>query len=334
MNVFVLGYGPMGLALTRGVLACPDIARIVGVFPWSRHAQERNLAQEQSENHFRWFVQRQGLPIVQAPGVNHYRFIQLLSELQPDIVLVGSWGEIFKSHVLALPGIDFINCHPSCLPKHRGANPYIGAILAGDTHSGITFHRIDEGIDTGPILLQAQLALTPYETGESLRNRCAALAEETVPELLRQISEKTLNPQPQTGEGGYDKISPDLGWIDWQAPPDAIERKIRALYPWFDNLALLGRHTIGFGFGRLVANSNAMQDIIPGSIIRQASEGIYVTTMDPAWHLLLEKPSIYGVPRLLSPLFARMLLRPMRRFTAVPQSNSEMLLQECFRTEQ
>lgn len=311
----------MGLALARGILSCPERATLVGAFPWSNHASEQGSRQDIEERHFRGFLHKQGIPILQAPGVNHYRFMGLLTALKPDLVLVGSWGEILQPHLLETPGIRFVNCHPSLLPFHRGANPYVAAVLSGETSSGITFHLIDKGIDTGPILLQERLEIGPTETGGSLRDRCAALAQAAVPKLLEGMAEGTLEPVPQEEKGSYDRITPEIGWVRWQDPPEAIERRIRALYPWFDNMALLeGRYPIRFRFGRLVASRGRPPAVSlkPGRILERTGGGVRVTTTDPERHLLLQSVRFSSHSRLWSGLLARLLLKPGRCFSDSP----------------
>lgn len=316
IRVVILGYGPMGLALARGVLAGPELATIVGVYPWSFHPTEAAYAQERSEHRFRQFIQQHRLPLIEAGSVNAFGFTETLLALQPDLVLVGSWGEIFKSHVLQLPGIRFLNCHPSLLPLHRGPNPYVAALLAGDATTGVTFHVMDEGIDTGPIVMQAQLAIYPHDTGESLRERCAQLTEQIIPLLLQAFEQNVLTQVPQPQEGLYDRFDVSMCHLPWREPPEAIERRIRALYPWYETTATLGRFTVKFHFGRMrtYPSSFPPPPAEPGIILRASLKDIWVSTTDPRHGLCLEHPRIHEVPRLLSPLLVKFLLRPGQRF--------------------
>lgn len=324
LRVLVLGYGPMGLALVRGMLACSDMASLVGVIPWSYLPGERLNRQEESEYLFCTFLKSHNLPVIQVPGVNHYRFTEVLHTLKPHLVVVGSWGEIVKPHVLQTPDVLFVNCHPSLLPMHRGPNPYTSAILAGAEVTGVTFHEMDTRIDTGPILMQQSLPISPYETGESLRERCAELAKTMVPDLLKQFSEGTLAKTPQTGVGSYERVSAELGWIPWHEPPEVIERRIRGLYPWFDNLAQVGRHTVAFPFGRLVEVAEKQESSAaaqPGVIYKVDRNGMWVTTCAPRQGLLLEHPRLLDYP-LLTPLVCPFLLKPGRQLTSPSSGGS------------
>ncbi len=316
IRVLILGYGPMGVALTRGVLSCPDIAEIVGVFPWSYHPQESTSQREKSENAFRWFLKKYHIPLVQAKSVNHYQFTQILANIKPQLVFVGSWGEVIKPHILNTPDTLFVNCHPSYLPHHRGPNPYTAAILAGETETGVTFHVMDENIDTGDILLQAAMKIYPHDTGESLRERCSQLAESLIVTFLKRFKENQLQSIPQPPGGSYDKIPSDIEWIDWQAPPDAIERKIRAIYPWFENITQQHKTLITFSFGEIAKDFEFKKHLQakPGTILKVTKQGVLVATIDPNQPILMKNPLFYDFPLILNPLLKALWLKPGDRF--------------------
>ncbi len=310
LRVLILGYGPMGLALTRGVNQCPHLAEIAGVFPWSCHPRLGRVFNEQAEMRFRQYLYANGIPLLQAPSVNHYQFIQLLENLKVDIVLVGSWGEILQPHLFKIPHVRFVNCHPSLLPFHRGPNPYIGAIMAGESQSGITFHLMDEGIDTGPILLQRPLPILPSDTGGSLRERCSELAELAIPELLRLLQQDPPPTQRQA-KGSYDRISSELVWVDWQASPTAIRDKVRALNPWMNSKARLNQMTLLFDAVALIPSENSINPLPgrPGVILSNQNQGLRVSTIDPDVDLLIQQYRLQGLPGLLNPLWKRLFVR-------------------------
>lgn len=308
----------MGLALTQGVLKSPDLATIVGVLPWSNMPGQFHTVFESSEYQFRKCLKQHHLPVLKADSVNGFDFMQMMVDLKPDLVLVGSWGEIFQSHVLQTPDTAFINCHPSLLPLHRGANPYVFTILAGDTEAGVTFHLMDEGIDTGPIVLQRQLAVNPEETGGSLRDRCATLAKEAVPALLQQVASQALNPIAQPQNGDYDRISPNIGRIHWQDTPATIDQKMRGILPWFDNLATCGRLTVAFRYGRVVARPawlTSHADERPGLILKSGFNGIWVSLGDIQPCVLLREAYLFYGPSIVWRLIMPWILKPGRYLT-------------------
>ncbi len=318
IRVLVLGYGPMGLALTQGILEHPQLATLVGVFPWSLHPDERYYARESSEQAFRWFLQKHHLPVIQAPSVNHFEFIRQLEQLQPDLVLVGSWGEIIQPHVLAIPEIQFINCHPSLLPYHRGANPYTAVLLANESQTGITYHLMDQGIDTGPILLQRAYAIETIDTGGSLRDKAAREARLSVKELLEQWASDTLIlTQQPPGSGSYDRLPHNLGELNWGMDPGDMDRYLRALYPWFPIRGCIKGRLFEFASGRLTHTKSRDSLKASGTVLAQSFHHIRVATCDPDYQVQLNLPRLCCKPASLSRLLASFLLRRGQQFSSI-----------------
>ena len=159
------------------------------------------------------------------------------SELIPivrnlDLVLTIGYGVIIKEEILDLPKYGFINLHFSLLPKWRGAAPVQRAIEAGDTTTGVTVFKLDKGMDTGPVYLQKDFAISDVTTSESLLNGLSQLGAPAVMEAISAISQG-ISPlkQSEIGSSRAEKLSKEEGRIDWKAPADQIDRKIRAFYP-------------------------------------------------------------------------------------------------------
>jgi methionyl-tRNA formyltransferase len=152
-----------------------------------------------------------------------------LRALEPDLILVGGFGVIFKKRILALPKIGCANCHSSMLPRHRGPNPFAAVILQGDKESGVTFHVMDEGIDTGDILAQYAYPVRGNDTPISIYNNACVLAGKHVVEIMDRIERNGLRGTPQDRDAAtYDKqIDRALGKIDWSLPAIRIERIVR-----------------------------------------------------------------------------------------------------------
>jgi len=297
LKIVIIGQGPLGAGLIKGCLYSSNLSQIVGVLPWPFGNKQDN---------FTLLTKKWNLPLLKSKSINSFQFTQELLTVSPDIVLIGSWGEIIKPYVFNLQGPLFINCHPSLLPYHRGPNPYTTTLLSDDIETGVTLHLIDKNIDTGPILLQKKFKITPYETGESLRERCANLAEKMIPLLLNQIKNNSYKLTPQPFKTSYERISPTIGWINWQDDPQKILRKIRAIYPWYDILTRTNSITIGFKKGELIncPTSDLYQNSDkPGLIRRKTQEGIYVTTLDAKQLLHLQKPQVCNWPAWKTKLF-------------------------------
>jgi methionyl-tRNA formyltransferase len=149
-----------------------------------------------------------------------------------DLVLTIGYGVIIKEEILNLPKFGFINLHFSLLPKWRGAAPVQRAIEAGDLTTGVTVFKLDKGMDTGPIYLQKDLAITKSATSGSLLNELSQSGALVVMEALTDIEQgKTPQVQSEMGASRAEKLSKEEGRIDWKTPAEQIDRKIRAFNP-------------------------------------------------------------------------------------------------------
>jgi len=153
---------------------------------------------------------------------------------RPDVLVVVAYGLILPPGVLEIPRLGCVNVHASLLPRWRGAAPVERALLAGDEMTGVTIMLMDEGLDTGPTLLQRPAAIEPHDTGATLRERLAALGAPLLLEALQGLAEGTLRPHPQPAEGATyaRKLEKREAAIDWRRPAVEIERQVRALQPW------------------------------------------------------------------------------------------------------
>lgn len=155
-----------------------------------------------------------------------------LERLRPDLLLVGGFGIILKKPLLTLPRIGCVNTHSSLLPRHRGPNPFTATILSGDTEGGITFHVMDEGIDTGAILDQHRFPIKPNYVALDLHRISCRLAGEKIVALLDRVEAEGLKGTPQNEEEAtYEKNPrPCDVTIRWDRPAIEIDRVIRACF--------------------------------------------------------------------------------------------------------
>jgi len=159
---------------------------------------------------------------------------QAFADLKADCAIVAAYGLILPKAILDAPKYGCLNAHASILPRWRGAAPIQRAIEAGDDVSGVTIMQMDEGLDTGDMLLVQPVAITPSTTGESLHDSLSVESAQLVLEALRAIQGGFAKPQPQPQDGVTyaKKLEKDESRIDWQQPAQVIERKIRAFTPW------------------------------------------------------------------------------------------------------
>jgi methionyl-tRNA formyltransferase len=147
-------------------------------------------------------------------------------------MVVAAYGLILPRWVLELPLRGCLNIHGSLLPRWRGAAPIQRAVEAGDARSGITIMQMDEGLDTGDMLLMQPLALAPDETSATLHDRLAALGASSIVQALRELDRLPRVPQPTDGVSYAHKIEKAEGAIDWTQPAALIERRVRAFDPF------------------------------------------------------------------------------------------------------
>ena len=175
-----------------------------------------------------------GLPLAQPPTLKTPEGRAPLASWQPEVLVVVAYGLMLPRAVLELPRHGCLNIHASLLPRWRGAAPIQRALLAGDVQTGITIMRMNEGLDTGPMLLRRALPITDEDTGGSLHDELAVLGAALIVEALDALDRGALSTeaQPEAGVTYAAKIAKSEARIDWNEDAGAIGRKVRAFNPW------------------------------------------------------------------------------------------------------
>jgi methionyl-tRNA formyltransferase len=175
-----------------------------------------------------------GIDVVQPVKIKNPEFISRLTELQPDLLVVVAYGRILPRAVLEVPALGPVNVHASLLPKYRGAAPIQWAIIKGEKETGITTMLMDEGMDTGDILLTAVEPIHPEDTAATLHDRLARLGADTLLRTLEGLADGSVKPVPQ--EHARAIPAPMLkkadGHIDWHKPVEVVHNLIRGVTPW------------------------------------------------------------------------------------------------------
>ena len=154
--------------------------------------------------------------------------------LEPDAAVVVAYGLILPRSILRAPRLGCLNLHASLLPRWRGAAPIHRALLAGDRETGVTIMQLDEGLDTGPVLLQEAVPIGPTATAAEMHDVLAALGARMMVQALDGLARGTLTPRPQPSAGATyaAKLERSEGRLDWRCPAAELERQVRALNPW------------------------------------------------------------------------------------------------------
>jgi len=179
-------------------------------------------------------AQARGIPVLTPPSLRHGGAIEALQHLQPQLIVLADYGRLIPGAVLELPVHRALNLHPSLLPRHRGASPVAAAIMAADSRTGVTLMRMDEGLDSGPILAQREIILEGSEVAPDLEARLAHLAADLLVESLPAWLEGSLREQPQPLAGATltRPLRRSDGRLDPGRPAAQLERQVRALQPW------------------------------------------------------------------------------------------------------
>ena len=177
---------------------------------------------------------RLGIPVIQPEKLRNPEAMLALRAWAPNLIVVAAFGQILRADVLELPKWGCINIHGSLLPRGRGAAPIQAAILAGDQQTGITIMKMDPGVDTGPMLSQRAIPISPEDTAGTLFEKLAPIGAELLLETLSRYLSRELQPQPQPAEGitYAPMLKKEDGRLDFTQPAAALERRVRAFTPW------------------------------------------------------------------------------------------------------
>jgi methionyl-tRNA formyltransferase len=179
-------------------------------------------------------AQHAQIPLLQPLKMKDPEFLDAMAGWKPDMIAVAAFGRILPPVILTLPPLGCINVHGSLLPKYRGAAPIQWAIINGETETGITTMLMDEGMDTGAILLQEAISITAHETSGTLAPQLAELGGKLLVETITRLKAGTLVPQPQ--DSSRATLAPLLkkedGVIDWTLPTMVLANRVRGLSPW------------------------------------------------------------------------------------------------------
>ena len=219
------------------------------------------------------------IPVYQPRKVREPECVEQLRNYQADIMVVVAFGQILPKEILEMCPYGCVNVHASLLPKYRGAAPIQWAIIDGEKVTGVTTMQMDEGLDTGDMLLKTEIPIEANETGGSLHDKLAMAGATLCVQTLKALEEGTVVPTPQ-GETttSYAKmLDKQLGNIDWSKPAIQIERLIRGLSPW------PSAYTDWNGKVMKIWSAQVAEEVTgqnPGTIVKVEKDAFYVQTGD------------------------------------------------------
>ena len=223
---------------------------------------------------------KHAIPVFQPRRVREAECIEEVRKYDADIMVVVAFGQILPKEILEMCTYGCVNVHASLLPKYRGSAPIQWAIIDGEEVTGVTTMQMDEGLDTGDMLLKTEIPVEPKETGGSLFDKLAQAGAELCVETLEALQNGTVTPIPQ-GETttAYAKmLDKQLGDINWNKTAVEIERLIRGLTPWPSAYTNWNEKVMKIWDAEVSDIDVEMEDAKPGTIVKVEKDAFYVQT--------------------------------------------------------
>lgn len=297
MRVVFCGTGDIGVPTLRALL---DSSRhdVAGVITQPDKPAGRDMKPRASA--IKLLAIERGIPVHQPSKIRLPESMQALESMRPDIMVVVAYGQILPTRVLQIPKFGCLNLHASLLPRYRGAAPIQAAILSGDQETGMTVMYMDEGLDTGDILLMARTPIGLSDTAGELHDRLAEIGAPALMEALELLDAGTAprtsqDPNAATHVG---KLKKTDGLLDWREPASQLALRVRAMSPWPGAFARLGGQTLKIHEACVSPQSGS-----PGQILAASAEGITIAAGTDA--LTLKTIQLEGRKRLSAGDFLR-----------------------------
>ena len=280
MKIVVIGYSKMFAAIVEAVLLSGH--ELVGVM---RHDRVKYsplrlwLKDRLNPSNDISFIKSKKLYEIKEKSVNSEGFKKEILRLNPDIIFVCSWSEKIKREIFQIPKIGTINIHPSLLPKYRGPNPYAQVLFNDEKYTGVTFHLVDEELDSGAILIQQEFKILDSDDGNSLRNKAASLASLMCGKFLEHVESGVIEPEKQNeNEATYQgALTLKDAILDFSQPSNLIIKRIKGLYPWARAYVDCGKRFLVVKQYKIEENTVRAE---PRSIVAKSGRNISIATVD------------------------------------------------------
>lgn len=218
-----------------------------------------------------------GYEVIQPIKIKTPEFAESLIRLNPDIFVVVAYGRILPKQVLDIPKIGPINVHASLLPKYRGPAPIQWAVINGEKETGITTILMDEGLDTGDVLLMAKETVRPDDTAATLHDRLATLGAEVLSQTLERFAQDDMRPvlQDHSLATSAPMLKKSDGQILWEKPAEQLDAFIRGMTPWPDAFTFHGRVRLKIFKARVISSAT---NASPGTVVEGFADELCVAT--------------------------------------------------------
>jgi len=230
LQIVFMGTPEFAVPSLKALVSGPD--RVVGVV--CQPDRKRGRGRKLSPPPVKTVALEAGIPVFQPESIRTPEFLARIGSLEPDLIVVAAYGKILPGALLHLPPLGTINVHGSLLPKYRGAAPIQWALINGEQETGVTIMQMDEGMDTGDILLPARIPILEEDTAGTLFIKLADLGAATLMEALDLLRQGKLHPVAQDDSQATEApmLRKEQGHIDWSRSAREIHCLIRGLDPW------------------------------------------------------------------------------------------------------
>lgn len=239
-------------------------------------------------------AERMGIPVYQPERIKETVFVDFIRSISPDIIVVVAYGQILSEDILKTPKYGCINLHGSLLPKYRGAAPIHWAIINGEKRTGVTTILMDEGMDTGDILLQEEIEIDPEDTAGTLSKKLSTKGAGVLLKTVRNLKDIRPRKQDHSSATYAPLLKKEDGRIDWGKSAEEIRNQVRGMNPWPGAFTLLEGRLLKV-WDVIVEKGQGLPIEKPGRIIQAGGEGILVSTGKGS--LFIRELQLEGRPR-------------------------------------
>jgi len=267
--------------------ACIESHEVVAVF--TQPDKPKGRGNKMTPPPIKVIAEKHQIPVLQPEKIRKGDWPDTIRKYAPDVIIVVAYGQLLSQEILDIPKFGCINVHASLLPKYRGAAPINWAIAHGETVTGVTTMMMDAGIDTGDMLLKAEVVITDDMDAQALHDRLAHVGATLLLETLNHLQNGTLKREKQDERISCyaPMMNKDISKIDWQMTSTEIRNRVRAFNPWPIAYTILGEHPLKVFKMTVINLDEAMEwqkDISTatsaGTIVHLDKKGIYVKTGD------------------------------------------------------
>lgn len=285
MNIIFMGTPDFAVGALEAVIAAGHNVLLVVTQPDKAQGRSKELKPPA----VKVCATEHNLPVFQPERIKKEEAVNILKQYDADLYVVAAFGQILSKEILDLPKFGCVNIHASLLPKYRGAAPIQWAVIDGEEKTGITIQQMNEGVDTGDILLQKEYYLAKDETGASLFDRLCELGAKAIVEVIDMIERGTVCPVKQNEEEATHAkmLSKAMGEMDFEKEAAVLERLIRGLNSWPSAYTYYKGKSMKIWRAEVVSNANEAK---AGTVVAKDKESFTVACHKDALRILEIQP--------------------------------------------